>query len=175
MRTIMMVAVLFGILTGVATARMYQWTDPDSGTVQLSGTAPAWYRGKQVGPRVLVFNDGELLDDTAVEVPEAHRADLRRRALEKPDANLAQPPADASAAALKTAMDKARGMGVDIAAVASEFEQNHTEEQASLNPGADVSEKVATLKSLVELWDQQQLSQARSLLKGLPAPERRGQ
>jgi len=25
-------------------AQMYQWTDPESGTTQLSGKPPAWYR-----------------------------------------------------------------------------------------------------------------------------------
>ena len=58
-------------------ARMYQWLDPDSGNVQLAGKPPAWYRSDRNGPRVFVFENGELVDDTAIDVSEAHRLQLR--------------------------------------------------------------------------------------------------
>lgn len=62
-------------------APLYQWQDPESGRTQMSGRAPGWYRGLQEGPRVLVFRDGVLVDDTAVAVSDELRAQLRAEAL----------------------------------------------------------------------------------------------
>ena len=59
---------------------MYQWVDPDSGTTQLSGKPPAWYRGGKSGPRVFVFDNGKIVDDTGVNVPEQERNRLRQQA-----------------------------------------------------------------------------------------------
>jgi len=41
---------------------------PTTGSVQLSGTPPAWYRSDVAGPRVQVFESGNLVDDTAIVV-----------------------------------------------------------------------------------------------------------
>jgi len=59
---------------------MYQWRSPDSGSVHFSSTPPPWYRGTQPGPRVLVYQDGRLLDDTAVPVSDDRRRSLRQAA-----------------------------------------------------------------------------------------------
>lgn len=80
MRKLMLSIALLAILTAVAEARMYQWTDIGSGNVRLSGSPPSWYRGAQGGPRTLVFDNGELVDDTAVQVPESKRIYLRDNA-----------------------------------------------------------------------------------------------
>lgn len=45
--------------------RMYAWQDPDSGTLQLTGTPPPWYASRAPGPRVRVFEKGRLVDDSA--------------------------------------------------------------------------------------------------------------
>ena len=71
MRTITFSLALCLILTAPVEAWMFQWTHPAMGTVQLSGKPPAWYRGNEPGPRVFVFDNGELIDDTAVAVPES--------------------------------------------------------------------------------------------------------
>ncbi len=63
-----------------AFARMYQWVEPDTGTTQLSGKPPAWYRSADGGPRVLVFDKGRLVDDTAIELAEDVRRNLRKQA-----------------------------------------------------------------------------------------------
>lgn len=62
-------------------ARMYQWIDPDTGTTQLSGKPPAWYRSTESGPRVIVFEKGKVVDDTSISVSDALREELRRQAL----------------------------------------------------------------------------------------------
>lgn len=64
-------------------ARMYQWIDPESGTTQLSGKPPAWYRSAEGGPRVIVFDKGRIIDDTKIDVSDEERESLRLQALIK--------------------------------------------------------------------------------------------
>ncbi len=66
-----------------ASARMYQWSDPDSGRTHFSGEPPAWYRSDANGPRVFVFDRGQLVDDTGVSVSAERRRALRQQALVK--------------------------------------------------------------------------------------------
>ncbi|MEX2516804.1 MAG: hypothetical protein WD572_07865 [Gammaproteobacteria bacterium] len=80
-RTLFITLLLLCQIAPVAAARMYQWQDPDTGTTQLSGTPPAWYRSNAGGPRVFVFEKGQLLDDTARKLPEDERKALRQQAL----------------------------------------------------------------------------------------------
>ena len=77
MRVLLVVAILF---SGNVFARMYQWTDPDSESTQFSGKPPAWYRSTTGGPRVFVFDNGRLIDDTAVAISDEKRQQLRQRA-----------------------------------------------------------------------------------------------
>ena len=62
---------------------MYQWVEPDTGTTQLSGKPPSWYRSDAGGPRVLVFEKGRLIDDTSIEVSSDAQLELRKRAFIK--------------------------------------------------------------------------------------------
>lgn len=71
-------------------ARMYQWQDPDTGTTQLSGKPPSWYRSGQVGPRVFVFEKGKIIDDTDIVLSDEHRALMRERAYLQVDEDLAK-------------------------------------------------------------------------------------
>lgn len=74
------------LLSTAAGARMYQWQDPHSKSMQLSGVPPAWYRGLQGGPRVRVYEGGTLIDDTSILLsPEDDRSmrDVAFRALEE--------------------------------------------------------------------------------------------
>jgi hypothetical protein len=66
-----------------AMARMYQWNDPVTGTTQLSGSPPAWYRSGEDGPRVYVFERGRVIDDTGIPVTEDRRVYLRSQAILK--------------------------------------------------------------------------------------------
>lgn len=68
------------LTSGHVYARMYQWSDPDTGTTQFSGKPPAWYRGTTGGPRVFVFESGRLIDDTAVDVSDDIRQQMRQQA-----------------------------------------------------------------------------------------------
>ena len=80
MNKVLLFTLLF-CLSLPAAARMYQWIDPESGTTQLSGKPPVWYRSGEGGPRVVVFEQGQVVDDTGIEVSEPERQRLRQRAL----------------------------------------------------------------------------------------------
>jgi hypothetical protein len=172
MREIILTVSLLAILTGVAEARMYQWTDTDSGNVQLSGTPPSWYRGTQSGPRVLVFDNGELIDDTLVEVSESQRFVLRDSAFgadaggEVAGTDVAE---QAGKSELKAALEKAHDSGIDVDAVTGEFNQEQSAKAEQVDAPENVADKVAALKSLIDVWDQRQLDHARSILDLLPS------
>lgn len=69
------------VVTAPVGARMYEWVNPDSGRVQLSGEPPSWYRAPAPGPRVRVFDNGTLVDDTAIALSAEENAALREFAL----------------------------------------------------------------------------------------------
>ena len=71
-------------------ARMYQWVDPASGTTQLSGKPPPWYRSGDHGPRVYVFDNGKVIDDTGIRVSDSERERLRNEALLSAERNSRQ-------------------------------------------------------------------------------------
>ncbi len=79
---ILFVSILL-VISQQTLARMYQWVEPDTGTTQLSGKPPAWYRSDAGGPRVLVFEKGRLIDDTSIEMSQQGQRELRRRAFIK--------------------------------------------------------------------------------------------
>ncbi len=83
---IRLLILLLLLLSTAAGARMYQWQDPHSKSMQFSGVPPAWYRGLQSGPRVRVYDGGKLIDDTTIPLsPEDDRSmrDMAFRALEE--------------------------------------------------------------------------------------------
>ena len=171
MRTSAFVLALCVILTSSAAARMYQWTNPESGNVQFAGAPPAWYRSAHPGPRVLVFDNGELIDDTAVPVSDEQRLALRTTALGSASAEFA-PAVNDSAEVLRDALAKAHEAGVDIAAVNAEVEAEQAARAAAATQAADnpISEDAQAnqLKALIEAFDQRRLDQARALLDLLP-------
>jgi hypothetical protein len=64
-----------------AQARMYQWVDPDTNTTQLSGKPPYWYRNGEPGPRVIIFDNGKVIDDTGIPVSDVENEKFRQQAL----------------------------------------------------------------------------------------------
>lgn len=60
-----------------AGARMYQWQDPHSKSIQFSGVPPAWYRSPGAGPRVRVYEGGQLVDDTYIRLSPEDDKSLR--------------------------------------------------------------------------------------------------
>lgn len=75
MARFLLVALL--LVSTAAAARMYEWTNPRSGSVQYAGVPPAWYRSPEGGPRVRVYEGGALIDDTAIELSEDENREMR--------------------------------------------------------------------------------------------------
>lgn len=149
--------------TAPAAARMYQWRNTASGTTQLSGTPPAWYRSSERGPRVYVFENNQLVDDTAIAVSTEQRQALHAQAFgQPPSAGRAREDAPARAA---PAADKPT---LTMPASAAD--------NIIIPPAPSVASatagKAAALKALIDAWDQHQLDQARSLLDMLPATDK---
>ncbi len=137
-----------------APTRMYQWLSPSTGNTQLSGSPPAWYRGAAGGPRVLVFEDGRLVDDTAVAVAPAEGEVLRRRAFEDERGRAVGAPPIAGA-----------GESVEPAGQAPPPEATKGPAETEAGQGVD-PEMVARLKEIISAWDRAQLEQASRLLEG---------
>ena len=68
------------LVSCAASARMYQWQDPQSRSMQLSGVPPAWYRSPEGGPRVRVYEGGRLVDDTYIQLSDEQSATMRELA-----------------------------------------------------------------------------------------------
>ena len=79
-------------------ARMYQWRDPETGTTQFSGKPPSWYRGAERGPRVIVFDEGKVIDDTAISLDPRQSRELRKQAMIEAEGDMQTAKAKASAA-----------------------------------------------------------------------------
>lgn len=149
------VAVLAALLawSAAVSARMYQWVDVDTGTVQLSGSPPAWYRGNERGPRVFVFENGRLVDDTARSLPAEEAAQLRAAAFGQP-----APASPVLQAPLFDAPDELAAVeAADLPAAAPP-------------PEDSTSRQIAEFKALLEAYDRAQESAAHEALAAPALP-----
>lgn len=138
---------LLALLPPAALARMYQWVDPGTGTVQLSGAPPAWYRGKQAGPRVFVFENGRLVDDTGTRVADDEAQALRAEAF-----GPAPSPGPMAGSPLQAPMFASPAAAVSDAAAGKTADDS-------------TSARIAEFKSLLEAYDDAQGAAARDTLE----------
>ncbi|MGQ0659102.1 MAG: hypothetical protein ACT4NU_13625 [Chromatiales bacterium] len=138
-------------------ARMYQWVNPHTGRTQISGKPPAWYRGEQPGPRVFVFENGRLIDDTAKPLSEEERTAAR-------DAAFASSRA-ATATAVEPGADEI--IGESGVPTGSTLERGFGEGETLQPPAAAEApdETIARLKGIIDAWEQQRTEEARRLLE----------
>ncbi len=162
------------LMAGPLEARMYQWVNPASGHTQFSGKPPAWYRSKAGGPRVFVFENGRLVDDTDREVSEVERQTLRTQAFsladshKKPTAGKAfgsNPPEAAPVKPLSAGAQEG-AMAEQKAAAKDEKEGIQTPAQ-EIPPEADTIER---LKRIIADWDKHKEEEAKRLLETLSDP-----
>jgi hypothetical protein len=167
----LIIALLATLASAPAQARMYQWVNAQSGRTQMSGKPPAWYRSDRVGPRVFVFENGRLVDDTAKTVSLEERASLRSRAFAIS--------AQEAEAARQAAAEKQRGADGKKLASAEQDSVTGIKEKSALERGfgdtdtAPTEAKpaeapdatIARLKSIINAWEDQQTVEAKRLLE----------
>jgi len=164
--------VIFIILSShTAIARMYQWVDPENGTTQLSGKPPAWYRSKEDGPRVFVFERGKIVDDTSIRVSDEQEKILRQRAFLKveEDKETARKKIR-TAEEMKALMEMKPTAGMESTTLPADEHDLVILEEVKLegeNEREEVEEKQITaeeLRALVDDWESQRTEEAKELL-----------
>jgi len=171
------------VLTQSVQAQMYQWTDPESGTTQLSGKPPAWYRSVEGGPRVFVFNRGKIVDDTGIKISDEQRISLRTKAfINAEEDRIAAQQKATEAAKLKAAMEnkseEITEENIDVKALLDEPQINLEEVMAMEKlddeelMGAEISEEeesIEKMKALIEEWvkvsDDKRTEEAKAVLQ----------
>ena len=156
--------VLSGVLCVAipAQARMYQWINPSSGNTQLSGIPPTWYRSPKSGPRVLVFERGKVIDDTAIVVPEGTRDELRSQAFQAQESTRA-----ATTALEVSAEGEAETAADSTAAEAGSSEQDTVARKSASGDLTEVdADTVGRLKDIISAWDRMKLEEAKELIRG---------
>ena len=141
---------------------MYQWQHATTGTIQLSGTPPPWYRSEVPGPRVFVFENGQLVDDTGIAITADHRRVLRQRAFSETDGAATEQASPE--AVLMDALEAANADGIDVNAATSDFTAKKKAEE-SLESENSVAQTVTELKALIEAWDEQRVREAKEILR----------
>ena len=163
-----MKAFLFILILSLTTisvpARMYQWVDPDSNTTQLSGKPPMWYRSKDSGSRVLVFENGKLIDDTGIVVSGEEGERLRNQALlvaEQDQQEVMQKLIESELLKSAIAIQQKDMEPVDEKTELDTIDvQNEAESSEKKQPGPKVDE----LRALVEQFEQMRTQSAKDLV-----------
>ncbi|MGE0861393.1 MAG: hypothetical protein AB7P42_19925 [Gammaproteobacteria bacterium] len=156
MRRLLVSLCLCSLSITPAAARMYQWRSPATGTTQLSGTPPAWYRTLEGGPRVYVFDANRLVDDTGIAVSDEQRRALRAAAFGEVETAQPEPVARPPVTATAPPPPSATTPGAP------------TVTPPAASGGAD---EAAALKALIEAWDQRQVDQVRAVIEAAPAAD----
>ena len=147
-------------------AEMYQWADPETGTTQLSGKPPAWYRSVEGGPRVFVFNRGKIVDDTGIKISDEQRISLRTRAfINAEEDRIAAQQKATEAAKLKAAMENSSQEiteeAIDNRPPPDEPQVDLEQAMAMENPDdeelmeteiSEEEESIGKMKALIEAW-----------------------
>lgn len=162
MRKLIPLLILLLSVSAPVAARMYQWVDSDTGNVRMSGDPPPWYRNGRNGPRVLVFENGRLIDDTAVPLSPEQRKAVRETAFHDADLRREQ---EAVRMLERAALREARRReesnrpeaGQPVTPDSTTTEAPPPEDDRA-SPPADAPEAamVEQLKALLSEWDQQQ-------------------
>ena len=159
-------------------AEMYQWDDPETGTTQLSGKPPAWYRGVENGPRVFVFHHGRVIDDTGIDVSDQQRIALRTNAFVRAEEDrLAAKEKAMEAARLKAMIDRnvetvsgQKGEDSELSDESQEIvaiegpDETETGEEA-IDEGKGEDNSIEKMKALIAEWENKRTEEARVLLQ----------
>ena len=163
------VFLLLVICSQTASARMYQWVDPESGSTQLSGKPPMWYRSAEEGPRVFVFENSKIVDDTGIEVSDTERERLRQKAFLQADADRERArqkllQAKRMDAALKQ-KQAAKAKEDEVTATLEEEIIEDVPEEAPPAPPSDQVPSTEEMRKLIADWERAQTEKARDVLQ----------
>jgi len=137
------------LLAFTADARMYQWVDPVTGSLQMSGRPPGWYRSGWDGPRVRVFDNGTVVDDTSINVADDEMQALREEAFRQFDEGQLNALKRLESEALKEAEREERLSSVeDLMIDELDEEPADTSLPDTLN-----DDTIDQLKDLIKQWD----------------------
>jgi len=166
------------ILIQSVQAQMYQWVDPETGTTQLSGKPPAWYRSAEGGPRVFVFKRGKVVDDTGINISDEQRTILRTKAFVSAEEDrLAAKEKAMEAAKLKAAMgrsaDEALLQERELSMLSDELrDESQGEVVMDFPDEVEAREEISAeevsvekMKALIEEWENKRTEEARALLQ----------
>jgi len=167
LRSVLFLSLLFGT---IVQARMYQWVDPASGTTQLSGTPPTWYRSAEGGPRTFVIEKGQIIDDTAIKISDEQRNLLRQRAylkVEEDRTAAAQKALEAEKlkAAFAIEPDEKITMEQQIDTSEEVVEEVASEVDETTESKEDADEQTAEeMRAKIEDWENKLTDEAKKLL-----------
>lgn len=155
--------IIIAIASQAADARMYQWVDPDNGVTQLSGKPPVWYRSVKGGPRVFVFENGKIIDDTGHSVTDTERESLRQQALLKAESDKAAARQKLlEAKRLEAMLNPSSGEEQDQ--IVDEQPESDTKTSKEKAPPATEEETVSKMKALIQEWETQRTQSAKEIV-----------
>ena len=157
------------MIAAAAPARMYQWVDPDTHTSQLSGKPPTWYRSTEDGPRVFVIENGKVIDDTKVPVPEMTRLQLREDALLQAERDReAAKEKQQVAERLKSAMGQQENSDAETAApeAAPAPPTVEASTQAKETGKGETGPTAEEMRTLIKQWEKMRTQGARQVVEG---------
>lgn len=145
---------------------MYQWVDSETGTTQLSGKPPAWYRTGERGPRIFVFESGQLVDDTGIRVSEEQQLLLRQRSYDIANEQSIQERAKSILSKRNKVIDEETELLVDeLDDSVAEQEVVEEEEVAESEVPTDLSGlSEEDMRQLILDWDEAQKQKAKDII-----------
>ncbi|MEM7026892.1 MAG: hypothetical protein AAF410_01560 [Pseudomonadota bacterium] len=179
MKCLCSIIVIYLVSVNHSYARMYQWVEEDTGTTQLSGKPPTWYRSQENGPRVLVFEKGRLIDDTDIEVSNKVQFELRRRAFliaekdeqaakEKLAKSLEIKGAFKEEASIEDELVLVDDDSVDTDTVSADDvidELKQLQEEKTQDENLAEQQMAERLKEMIQVWEESQKSEAMEQLE----------
>jgi len=153
-------------------ARMYQWIDSDSGSTQLSGKPPTWYRTSESGPRIFVFDKGRIIDDTDIKVSDVERDRLRQQAFLKAEEERAVAREKLlQARRLKASIDQQKEMeeGLLVDVDLDETQGMETSDDTVTDTLVDTQDLTSDdMRNLISEWERQRTENAKELIRTTP-------
>lgn len=150
-------------------ARMYQWIDPESGTTQLSGKPPTWYRGVEGGPRVFVFEQGKVVDDTGIEISSTQRISLRTKAFLRAEKDRLMAKEKAMEVAKVKAITGRKMDGMVSSNEADEFREEVISKEIFqtkvMKKNKEEKASVEKMKALISEWENKRTEEAQTILE----------